>query len=158
MALMFLDIDRFKTINDTFGHALGDAVLVEYARRLMASVRGTDKVARLAGDEFVLVLENLSGPHAAATVAEKIVERIGTLPFVVEGQTIAVTTSIGIAFHRAADTSASAEELLARADAALYNSKAAGRNRYEFFLPPGSPRDPLMLGGGARADQAPEAQ
>jgi diguanylate cyclase (GGDEF)-like protein/PAS domain S-box-containing protein len=156
MALMFLDIDRFKTINDTFGHAVGDAVLVEYARRLLASVRGTDKAARLAGDEFVLVLENLSSPHAAATVAEKIVERIGTAPFVVEGQTIAVTTSIGIAFHRAADTSASAEELLARADAALYNAKAAGRNRFEFFLPPGGPRDPLMLGGGTQPDQTPE--
>jgi diguanylate cyclase (GGDEF)-like protein/PAS domain S-box-containing protein len=158
MALMFLDIDHFKTINDTFGHGVGDAVLVEYARRLLGSVRGTDKVARLAGDEFVLVLENLSSPHAAATVAEKIVERIGTSPFVVEGQTIAVTTSIGIAFHRAADSSATAEELLARADAALYNAKAAGRDRFEFFLPPGSSRDPLMLGSGARTDQAPEEQ
>jgi diguanylate cyclase (GGDEF)-like protein/PAS domain S-box-containing protein len=154
MALMFLDIDHFKTINDTFGHAVGDAVLVEYARRLMASVRGTDKVARLAGDEFVLVLENLSGTQAAATVAEKIVERVGKAPFVIEGQTIAVTTSIGIAFHRAADSSASAEELLARADAALYNAKAAGRNRFEFFLPAGGPRDPLMLDGSPSPSSA----
>ncbi|MGJ7615224.1 diguanylate cyclase domain-containing protein [Variovorax sp. GB4P3] len=157
MALMFLDIDHFKTINDTFGHALGDAVLVEYARRLLASVRGTDKVARLAGDEFVLVIENLSGPQAAATVAEKIVQRIGEQPFVVEGQTISVTTSIGIAFHWAADSSATAEELLARADAALYNAKAAGRNRFEFFLSAGVPKDPLKL-GGAVADPAPEDQ
>ncbi|WP_435440280.1 diguanylate cyclase domain-containing protein [Variovorax sp. RB2P76] len=155
MALMFLDIDHFKTINDTFGHAVGDAVLVEYARRLLASVRGTDKVARLAGDEFVLVIENLSGPQAAATVAEKIVQRIGQQPFVVEGQTISVTTSIGIAFHWAADSSATAEELLARADAALYNAKAAGRNRFEFFLSAGVPRDPLKL-GGAVPDRAPE--
>ena len=157
MALMFLDIDHFKTINDTFGHAVGDAVLVEYARRLLASVRGTDKVARLAGDEFVLVIENLSGPQAAATVAEKIVQRIGEQPFVVEGQTISVTTSIGIAFHWAADSSATAEELLARADAALYNAKAAGRNRFEFFLSAGVPKDPLKL-GGAVADPAPEDQ
>jgi diguanylate cyclase (GGDEF)-like protein/PAS domain S-box-containing protein len=157
MALMFLDIDHFKTINDTFGHAVGDAVLVEYARRLLASVRGTDKVARLAGDEFVLVLENLGGPQAAATVAEKVVERIGGAPFVVEGQTISVTTSVGIAFHWAADSAATAEELLARADAALYNAKAAGRNRFEFFLSAGVPKDPLKL-DGALADPAPEGQ
>lgn len=158
MALMFLDVDHFKTINDTFGHAVGDAVLVEYARRLLASVRGTDKVARLAGDEFVLVLENLGGPQAAATVAEKIVERIGGTPFVVEGQTISVTTSIGVVFHWAADSAATAEELLARADAALYNAKAAGRNRFEFFLSAGVPRDPLMLGGAPLADPAPEGK
>ncbi|MEZ2293383.1 diguanylate cyclase domain-containing protein [Variovorax sp. RCC_210] len=157
MALMFLDVDHFKTINDTFGHAVGDAVLVEYARRLLASVRGTDKVARLAGDEFVLVLENLAGPQAAATVAEKVVERINGTPFVVEGQTISVTTSVGIAFHWAADSAATAEELLARADAALYNAKAAGRNRFEFFLSAGVPRDPLMLGGEV-ADPAPEGK
>jgi diguanylate cyclase (GGDEF)-like protein len=120
-------------------------------------VRGTDKVARLAGDEFVLVLENLAGPQAAATVAEKVVERINGTPFVVEGQTISVTTSVGIAFHWAADSAATAEELLARADAALYNAKAAGRNRFEFFLSAGVPRDPLMLGGEV-ADPAPEGK
>ncbi len=156
MALMFLDIDHFKTINDTFGHAVGDAVLVEYARRLLGSVRGTDKVARLAGDEFVLVLENLGTPRAAATVAEKIVERIAGTPFVVEGQTIAVTTSIGVTFHWAADAAATAEELLARADAALYNAKAAGRNRFEFFMSAGVPKDPLLLGGALAGPAAPE--
>lgn len=136
LALMFLDIDHFKSINDTMGHAVGDAVLVEYARRLLGSVRATDMVARLAGDEFVLVLENLSAPGDVASVAEKIVERINAPPFVVEGQQIEVTTSVGIAFHRAADSSVTAAELLARADAALYNAKAAGRNRFEFFATP----------------------
>jgi diguanylate cyclase (GGDEF)-like protein/PAS domain S-box-containing protein len=133
LALMFLDIDHFKSINDTVGHAVGDAVLVEYARRLLGSVRGSDMVARLAGDEFVLVLENLGSPDAVAVVAGKIIERINTPPFGVEGQQIDVTTSIGIAFHRAADSSVTAAELLARADAALYNAKAAGRNRFKFF-------------------------
>ncbi|MET3378192.1 MULTISPECIES: diguanylate cyclase domain-containing protein [Variovorax] len=135
MALMFLDIDHFKAINDTMGHAVGDAVLAEYARRLLGCVRGTDMVARLAGDEFVLVLEGLNAPGTAATVAAKVVESIRTPPFVVDGQRIEVTTSIGIAYHRAADSSVTAEELLARADVALYNAKAAGRNRFEFFMP-----------------------
>ncbi len=134
LALMFLDIDHFKAINDTLGHAVGDAVLVEYARRLQGSVRGTDMVARLAGDEFVLVLENLGGQEAVAIVAAKITDRIGKRPFEVDGRQIEVTTSIGIAFHRAADSLVTAEELLARADAALYNAKAAGRNRFEFFM------------------------
>ncbi|KQW57359.1 diguanylate cyclase domain-containing protein [Variovorax sp. Root411] len=135
MALMFLDIDHFKAINDTMGHAVGDAVLTEYARRLLGCVRGTDMVARLAGDEFVLVLEGLTAPDTAAAVAEKIVERIHTPPFTVDGQRVKVTTSVGIAFHRAADSSVNAEELLARADTALYNAKAAGRDRFEFFMP-----------------------
>ncbi|WP_249938047.1 diguanylate cyclase [Variovorax sp. 3P27G3] len=135
IALMFLDIDHFKAINDTMGHAVGDAVLAEYARRLQACVRGTDMVARLAGDEFVLVLEGLGTPEAAAVVAEKILERVHTPPFVVDGQRVDVTTSIGIAFHRAAGSSATAAELLARADVALYNAKAAGRDRFAFFMP-----------------------
>jgi diguanylate cyclase (GGDEF)-like protein len=98
-------------------------------------VRGTDMVARLAGDEFVLVLEGLNAPGTAATVAAKVVESIRMPSFVVDGQRIEVTTSIGIAYHRAADSSVTAEELLARADVALYNAKAAGRNRFEFFMP-----------------------
>ncbi|WP_395316182.1 diguanylate cyclase domain-containing protein [Variovorax sp. UC74_104] len=137
MALMFLDIDHFKAINDTMGHAVGDAVLTEYARRLQGCVRGTDMVARLAGDEFVLVLEGLSAPEAAAVVAEKVVDRVHTPPFVVDGQRVDVTTSIGIAFHRATGSSATAEELLARADVALYNAKAAGRDRFAFFMQSG---------------------
>ncbi|BEP42448.1 hypothetical protein GmRootV15_30370 [Variovorax sp. V15] len=137
MALMFLDIDHFKAINDTMGHAVGDAVLSEYARRLQGCVRGTDMVARLAGDEFVLVLEGLGTPEAAAVVAEKIVDRVHTPPFVVDGQRVDVTTSIGIAFHRASGSSATAEELLARADVALYNAKAAGRDRFAFFMQSG---------------------
>jgi len=134
IALMFLDIDRFKPINDTLGHAIGDEVLVEYARRLRASVRSTDTVARLAGDEFVVVLENLRTQEAAAAVARKIVLQIGTSAFRFGAQPVEVTTSIGIAFHQASDAAATAEELLARADAALYAAKSAGRNRFEFSL------------------------
>ena len=134
IALMFLDIDRFKSINDTLGHACGDGVLTEYARRLLASVRNTDTAARLAGDEFVVVLENLRTREAAATVAQKIVGQISAPAFQVDGRTLEVTTSIGIAFLQATDISISAEELLARADAALYDAKSAGRNRFAFAL------------------------
>lgn len=132
IALLFLDIDRFKTINDTLGHACGDGVLTEYARRLLASVRSTDTVARLAGDEFVVVLENLRTQEAAATVARKINRQVASPAFQVDGRTLEVTTSIGIAFLPAVDISVTAEELLARADAALYDAKSAGRNRSAF--------------------------
>ena len=99
IALMFLDIDHFKSINDTLGHAAGDEVLAEYAGRLLSSVRSTDTVARLAGDEFVIVLENPSTQEAAAAVARKIVARINAPAFQIDGQPLDVTTSIGIAFH-----------------------------------------------------------
>jgi diguanylate cyclase (GGDEF)-like protein/PAS domain S-box-containing protein len=144
IALMFLDIDHFKSINDTLGHAAGDEVLSEYARRLLACVRSTDTVARLAGDEFVIVLENLSTQEAAAAVARKIVGRIHAPAFQIDGRLLEVTTSIGIAFHEATDSSVAAEELLARADAALYGAKAAGRNRFAFFADNlvGEPQNP----------------
>ncbi len=134
LALMFLDIDRFKAINDTFGHAAGDEVLFEFARRLLGSVRTTDTVARLAGDEFVVVLEHLADRETAAAVAEKIVSQVSRPPFQVRARPFAVTTSIGIAFLAPGDPPTSGEELLARADAALYAAKAAGRNTYRFAL------------------------
>jgi len=132
LAVLFLDIDHFKTINDTLGHATGDGVLMEYARRLLASVRNTDTVARLAGDEFVVVLENLHAREAAAAIARKIVDQIGGTLFDIDGQGLRVTTSIGVAFQPASDAPATASELLARADAALYRAKSAGRNTFGF--------------------------
>jgi diguanylate cyclase (GGDEF)-like protein len=130
--VLFLDVDRFKTINDTLGHATGDGVLVEYARRLLASVRSTDTVARLAGDEFVVVLENLHTREAAAAIAQKIVEQIGGTAFEIDGRSLRVTTSIGVAFHPANEPPATPSDLLANADAALYRAKSAGRNTYGF--------------------------
>lgn len=132
IALMFLDIDHFKSINDTLGHASGDGVLVEYARRLRTSVRGTDTVARLAGDEFVVILEEVGTQETAARVARKIVGQINASAFRIDGRALDVTTSIGVAFHPAVDASVTAEQLLARADAALYDAKAAGRNTFAF--------------------------
>jgi diguanylate cyclase (GGDEF)-like protein len=137
LSVAFADIDHFKTINDTFGHATGDGVLVEYAKRLLASVRSTDTVARLAGDEFVVVLENVHTREAAVAVARKIVQQIGTSAFELDGQSLRVTTSIGIAFHQpteaaVTDAAITDADLLARADAALYRAKSAGRNTFGF--------------------------
>ncbi len=125
LALMFLDIDHFKAINDTHGHAGGDAVLCEFGRRLKACVRTTDMVARLAGDEFVVVLENLAGAEELERLAAKVVASIRP-PFQIESAELAVTTSIGVAITTDAATSASS--LLLRADEALYSAKKQGRN------------------------------
>jgi diguanylate cyclase (GGDEF)-like protein/PAS domain S-box-containing protein len=131
LALMFLDIDHFKSVNDTFGHATGDGVLREFAERLRQCVRATDTVARLAGDEFVVILENVHSEAEPQFVARKIVGQINR-PFDIEGREIVVTTSVGIAFHRGAGVSP--EELLARADKALYAAKSAGRNTYQLAV------------------------
>jgi len=127
LALLFLDVDHFKSINDSLGHAAGDAVLREFGQRLQRAVRPTDCVARLAGDEFVIILEGLRGEAEPQFVARKILAQIGHV-FDIDGRHIDVSTSVGIAFHRRGVVSAS--ELLARADDALYEAKAAGRNTY----------------------------
>lgn len=127
MAIMFLDIDRFKHINDTYGHHCGDLVLVEFARRLQAAVRATDTVGRLASDEFVIIAEGLRQPDESCVIAEKIVQAMGK-PFSIDGMMHQFSTSIGIAFRRADETDG--QRVLKRADEALYQAKAAGRNRF----------------------------
>jgi diguanylate cyclase (GGDEF)-like protein/PAS domain S-box-containing protein len=127
MALMFLDVDHFKTINDTLGHGVGDEVLKEFARRLLHSVRPRDFVARLGGDEFVVVLDRIADIDEARRVARKILHAVD-LPFVVGRSTLSVTTSVGIALYD--DGIADAAEMLAKADAALYRAKQAGRNTF----------------------------
>ncbi|MCP2007005.1 diguanylate cyclase domain-containing protein [Duganella violaceipulchra] len=127
LALAYLDIDHFKNINDTLGHGAGDSVLKEFASRLVGNVRASDTVARLAGDEFVIVLEQVDGPGECARLAAKIIESVRR-PFDVAGQPMRITTSIGIALHeRNAESPA---ELIARADGALYAAKRKGRDGY----------------------------
>jgi len=128
LALMFIDVDRFKAINDRLGHGVGDLVLQEFAERLRGSVRATDTVARLAGDEFVVVLEGLGTDVEPTAVAQKICAQM-VRPFEVGGHVLDVTTSIGVAFHRHGRLDPS--ELLARADAALYAAKTSGRNTFQ---------------------------
>lgn len=132
MAVLFLDIDKFKHINDSLGHAAGDAVLKEFAQRLCTCVRVTDTVARLGGDEFVLILEGLHAPAEAEAVAGKILSQMA-VPFDIDkdGAPLPVSTSIGLACTSAAgQTPEDAAQMLARADAALYAAKAAGRGTY----------------------------
>lgn len=123
MALVYLDVDHFKQINDTLGHASGDAVLREFAKRLSATVRATDTVARLAGDEFVIVLEQVGSARECGRIADKLLEALRA-DFLIDGQPRQVTASIGIAWSAHPEQSALAHA----ADEALYKSKQAGRN------------------------------
>jgi diguanylate cyclase (GGDEF)-like protein/PAS domain S-box-containing protein len=131
VALLFLDVDGFKKINDTLGHAAGDEVLREFARRLTSSVRATDLVARLAGDEFVIVLEGIHNRDECRFVARKIIAAMHP-DFRAGGLTVKVTTSIGIALGRGGATTP--EALLKRADSALYAAKGHGRDRFEIAI------------------------
>ena len=127
LALMFLDVDHFKAINDSFGHATGDEVLREVARRLKATVRTTDIVARLGGDEFVILLEGVADVSELGRLGDKVVTCIRS-PFEVFGTVLDVTTSVGVA--RCEDRSHAASELLSLADGALYLAKKQGRDRF----------------------------
>ena len=139
LALMYLDIDRFKQINDTLGHAAGDAVLQAFAQRVLESVRATDTVARLGGDEFVVILEGLHDEKEAQVVARKILANVAR-PFEIAGGPLAATTSIGIAWcadvGEGAQDERCAQQLLARADEALYLAKAGGRATWRLLTDP----------------------
>jgi diguanylate cyclase (GGDEF)-like protein/PAS domain S-box-containing protein len=127
LALMYLDIDHFKTINDTYGHQAGDEALCEFSRRLSASVRKTDQVARLSGDEFVIIIEEMKSVDEVEIVARKVIQAM-EVEFILGGTPYQVTTSIGIAILREGD--AEPQSLLRRADQALYRAKKGGRNTY----------------------------
>ena len=136
-ALLFMDMDNFKVINDTRGHAIGDLLLIEVARRLKLCVREGDSVARLGGDEFVVVLEDLSGKvDEAATQTEQVAENIRNAlarPYLINEFECLTTPSIGVSLFYAHQESSG--ELLKHADVAMYQAKAAGRNAIRFFDP-----------------------
>ncbi|GAB4245676.1 MAG: EAL domain-containing protein [Thermoleophilia bacterium] len=129
-ALMFLDLDDFKQVNDTLGHGAGDRLLVEIARRLEGTCREGDLVARLGGDEFAVLVRNLHGGEASI-VAERLLSVLCE-PYAMLGGRLQPSTSIGIALHT---DGVSAEELLRRADVAMYAAKSAGKNDYRVFSP-----------------------
>jgi diguanylate cyclase (GGDEF)-like protein len=130
VALLAVDLDHFKSINGTCGHDVGDAVLVEVSRRLSASTRCEDTVARVGGDEFVVLLEELANADGARRVAQRIQNAFAT-PIVIDGKELETTPSVGIALFP--DDAADLAELQRHADNALYEAKSAGRNAYRFF-------------------------
>lgn len=132
VALMFLDLDGFKYINDTLGHDVGDLVLQEVALRLKKVVREHDTIARHGGDEFLVMLEKTENLMQVEVIAKRILQYM-TKKFVLEGQDVYISASIGVTL--APDDGNSAEQLIANADMAMYHAKAQGRNNYQFFKP-----------------------
>ena len=130
MAVMLIDLDHFKTINDTLGHQAGDKLLVQVALRLNASVRQSDLVARLGGDEFVIVLPDIDSPTDVAHVADKITTKL-TEPYLIDGQELRTSPSIGICLYPG--DAVDSQDLLKKADVAMYHAKANGRGNYQFF-------------------------
>ncbi|HVE73247.1 MAG TPA: EAL domain-containing protein [Thermoanaerobaculia bacterium] len=128
VAVLFLDLDHFKVINDSLGHSVGDALLQHVAARLRNAVRDGDTVARVGGDEFTIVLQELSAPQEAAIVAQKVLRTIAA-PMEISGHRLYVTASIGITISP--NDGEDAETLLKNADAAMYRAKGEGRNNYQ---------------------------
>ncbi|HEX4327743.1 MAG TPA: diguanylate cyclase [Burkholderiales bacterium] len=154
-AVLFLDLDGFKQVNDTLGHHAGDLLLKQVAGRLQAAVRGDDTVARLGGDEFVVTLNKVTGEEDASLVAQKIIEAVAR-PYDLEGETAHVTTSMGIAIYPAHGHDA--ETLMQGADAALYRAKEAGKNVFRVAAAArrGSAREPAPANRKAANEGAAE--
>jgi diguanylate cyclase (GGDEF)-like protein len=130
IAVLFLDLDDFKNVNDTMGHAIGDELLIQVSNRLLQCLRIRDMVGRLGGDEFALILMTQDGPHHAAAVAKKIQSELQE-PFYLDGHNVSVTASIGITLSPV--DAADAQTLIKYADTAMYQAKQAGRDTFQFF-------------------------
>ncbi|GJG86897.1 hypothetical protein tb265_20780 [Gemmatimonadetes bacterium T265] len=131
LAVVYLDLDDFKTVNDSLGHANGDALLREVAARLLRATRGCDTVARLGGDEFAVLLESMTSPADALTVVQRITGALAA-PATVDGRDVPAGASVGIAYARGDE---SADDLLRNADVAMYRAKASGKRRHAIFEP-----------------------
>jgi len=138
-ALMFIDLDRFKLVNDSLGHLAGDFLLQQVAVRIQSSLRTGEQLFRIGGDEFTVILPHIDGPDDAATLAERILEIVAE-PLLVQGHNLVPSATIGIAMHPA--DGEQAELILKNADAAMYKAKQSGRGSYEFY----------------KADQLPQVQ
>ena len=132
-ALLYLDLDRFKQVNDSLGHAAGDALLCSVAERLRGLLRDTDLVVRLGGDEFCIV-QKASSPHAAASLAQRVIDVLSA-DYFLEGQRVSIGASVGITMHLGQTQTLDPDRLLREADIALYEAKNQGRGRYVFYTP-----------------------
>lgn len=130
VSVLFLDLDRFKNINDSLGHSVGDELLILVAKRLEQCVRDTDVVCRMGGDEFTAVLRSINTMDDAGVVAEKIIESIAQ-PFTIQGHELRISTSIGITVYP--EDGEDLDDLLKQADAAMYQAKGQGRNNHQYF-------------------------
>ncbi|MFA7268430.1 MAG: EAL domain-containing protein [Sterolibacterium sp.] len=130
LAVMLIDLDHFKTINDTLGHLIGDQILVQVAHRLTEAVRQSDLVARLGGDEFIVVLPEIDTPADVAHVADKILTAVSA-PYLIDEQELQSSPSIGICLFP--DDATEKQDLIKKADVAMYHAKAKGRRNYQFF-------------------------
>ncbi|MBF0163466.1 MAG: diguanylate cyclase [Magnetococcales bacterium] len=136
LALLFIDLDGFKQINDTYGHAAGDALLRQLGQRLKDLIRHSDTLARLGGDEFTAIIAPIGTPHDTEVVADKILLTVSE-PYDLDGQQATISASIGITlFPDDADTTA---DLLQNADQAMYQAKKLGKNRHHFYRPESTP-------------------
>jgi diguanylate cyclase (GGDEF)-like protein len=131
LALLFIDLDGFKPVNDTYGHSIGDRVLEQVGQRLKAMSRGKDVVARVGGDEFLLLLINVTNQEAVAQVAQRLIQGLSH-PYAVEGREVMISCSVGIAMY---PDGCSHAKLIARADAAMYSSKRSGGSTHCFYSP-----------------------
>ncbi len=142
LALLFVDMDGFKEINDTYGHRAGDIYLREVADRMKRAMRPGDTVARVDGDEFTVIAAGISEIDEAEAIASRILQAIRE-PMMIEGRNIAASASIGIAVFP--DDGTSAEQLQREADAAMYSAKDLGRNRIQLFAAPNDGLDKIRL-------------
>jgi len=148
LAVLFIDCDKFKHINDTLGHAIGDQVLKSIARRLTACVRESDTVSRHGGDEFLILLSEVEHAGAAGVIAEKIVQSVSE-PHHSDGHELLLTVSVGISLYP--EDGQDPQSLIRHADAAMYHVKNSGRNRVGFYRPDReAPADGTLCGAGAR--------
>ncbi len=130
LALLFVDLDGFKIVNDTFGHEVGDVLLREIASRLRACLREGDVIGRIGGDEFVVLIEEFGEPEQLALVARKVLETMAQ-PVAVRGQECRVTASVGISAYP--QDGKDSQTLLKNADSAMYRAKEQGKNRFQFY-------------------------
>ena len=152
IAVLYIDLDDFKTVNDTLGHARGDALLALVAQRLRTVVRPADTVARLGGDEFALLLEELDAEDAALVVARRAIDVVAA-PFDLAGQQLSTSISVGVAIRGGED--ATVDEIVQEADAAMYEAKRTGKRQAVRFYPglgrpPAAAAVPAAIGGDSR--------